>query len=198
MLKNFGITMNNYFDICVKDDDSLGFAYLESERTKEVIYTCHLEVTYWKSPTFYLRGGDYGDFLANDFLCRLCSPRLRQILDSNKGEKDSIEWLPAYVEHSATQQKREYFILIISQFDDVYDHEQSLYINGSISIPVLDRNKVVGHKVFSLPDDFISLMVSEDIKAAIEKIEGRGLKFYQVPVNLPFNYFFSGKRSFSS
>lgn len=192
--KNFGITMNNYFDICVKDDDSLGFAYLEPKRTKEVIYTGHLEVTCWKSPIFYLRGGDYGDLLANDFLCRLCSPRLRQILESNKGEKDFIEWLPAYVENSATQQKREYFILIISQFDDVYDHEQSLYVNGSISMPALDRNKVVGHKVFSLPDDFIGLMVSEDIKVAIEEADCRGLKFYQVPVNLPFNYFFGSRR----
>src|SRR5258708_26799635 len=55
------------------------------------------EVTDWKVLNFVLDEGVQVDYLANSFAFRLCSQKLRDVIDGNSAKEDVVQWLPAVV-----------------------------------------------------------------------------------------------------
>src|SRR5260370_24260776 len=55
------------------------------------------EVTDWRVLTFVLDEGVQVDYLANTFAFRLCSQKLREVIDGNCTRQDVVQWLPAVV-----------------------------------------------------------------------------------------------------
>ena len=46
----------------------------------------------------------------------------------------------------------------------------------------LDTNLVTGHRVFSFPNESLSLVIASEVKESIEKAANSGMKFSKVPI----------------
>ena len=64
----------------------------------------------WKPIILKLKDGSFSDYQENSAVCRLCSIKLKSIIDQHKSFQNEIQWLPVYVK-SGDGETREYFIL---------------------------------------------------------------------------------------
>jgi len=67
----------------------------------------------WKPLLMELRGGDFPDYLSSNLGCRMCSERLRKILQEHRSPLDLLQWLDVVVKDK--QEDRNYFILHFPQ-----------------------------------------------------------------------------------
>lgn len=116
------------------------------------------------------------DYLANDIGIRLCSPRLRAVLDSKRGAKDQLQWLAALVRDR--QGAREYSILHFPDLPDVLDPQRTIKARGWFVVkPVIALNSTDGHTVFSFAGAKTRVIVSDTVRRAIIEAECSGVDF---------------------
>ena len=137
-------------------------------------------VTEWETKHFYLKDGEYTDCLPANIGCRLCSKKMRDILERNKSNKDALQWLDAEVESEAGE-KRQYFILHFPVLEDVLDKRKSKYAGNILTKHVINPKACAGHEVFSyIEESTLSFIVSQKVREELKKAGCRGLIYIQM------------------
>ncbi len=133
----------------------------------------------WQTKYFTLRNGEYTDYLPA-IGCRLCSEKMREVLERCKSEKDVLQWLDAKVE-SETGEKRNYFVLHFPVLEDVLDKKRSKYVRNILTKKVINPEACLGHEVFSyIEESSISFVVSQKAREELKKSGCRGLIYIQM------------------
>ena len=178
-----------YHKILFSDDARFGVAYLRPGKRSAV---CFPEgdllwlpyqgmVEDWEQLRLNLQDGEFSDYLASDLGCRMCSLKLKEVLQAHATGNDHLQWLPVTVHHG--REKRVYFILHFPNPPDVLNPDRTLFTNGVVLKAALDREKVAGHEVLTYPEGGnIVLYVSEGVRAAIEAAGCTGNHFGNLPV----------------
>ncbi|MFN2525325.1 MAG: hypothetical protein ABR505_03550 [Actinomycetota bacterium] len=93
-----------WFVVPVDEDglDDVGFAMpLRRDRERDLAHSHQMldgePIEHWEVEEFELEGGGFGDFPRELRGYRLCSDRLRNVIENMKGPADPLEWLPAKV-----------------------------------------------------------------------------------------------------
>lgn len=129
------------------------------------------------------KDGVPADYVSSNLSLRICSSRLRAIVDALKNESDEVEWYPVYIkdEHG---HRHEYFVLYLPKIAEVVDPQKTTYsADGSPIRWCLSRGKVGERRVFRLSKYGISLVVSEEMKQAIVAAGCTGMTFGRVPTS---------------
>ena len=176
-----GVKMK-YYIICFPQDTLYGIAFPD-DKDNEVDIPDQGKITDWKPIIFNLIDGSFSDYQANSEVCRLCSEKLRSILDTFKSQTDEIQWLPVTV-RSKEGEEREYYILHFENEYDVIDWDQSITVDKHFVVkPVFSIKKIDKHKVFNYPSSQgMGLLISEDIKNEVEKAGCTNLSISKVPL----------------
>lgn len=173
--------MKKYFEVSFYQDFIYGVGVPENEGSFDVPHDGF--ITNWKPIVLKLEEGSFSDYQANSAARRLCSSKLKAIIDHYKSPQDEIQWLPMVVkdEHG---EEREYFILHFPVIYDVIDRENSTYFGEDQLIkPVFSLRKIGRHKVFNYDSyNFFSFFISEDIRKDIEKEKCTNLNISKIQV----------------
>jgi hypothetical protein len=138
-------------------------------------------VTGWNKLSLSLTDGDFVDYFASDLGCRLCSRRLKALLQAHASAMDVLQWLP--VEVTSGIETKEYFILHFPSPPDILDREKTIFAGTAVIKPVLSKQKIAGHKVLTYSEGGnLPLFVSDDVKSAIVEAGFTGLNCVRVPV----------------
>lgn len=171
--------VSNYFRILFDDQGTFGVAYTVVKQRMFTLPDSGL-VQDWKPPSLELRKGEFADYLASDLGCRLCSERLRSILQENASPDDELQWLD--IEVSRGSERRVYSILHFPNPPDIVSKEGSIFAGDFVVKPVLLRAAIGNHTVFSYPKaGELMLFVAESVKRAIEAVGCTGIEFSRVP-----------------
>lgn len=126
-----------------------------------------------------LRQGLYADFLSNETGGRLCSSKLREIIEENRTAIDSLEWLE--VDVLCGDEVRPYAFLHFPLDLDILNEDMTKRVDGFIIKPVFDTAKIYGRNIFSIPgQSSIRLYVSEVMKRKIEMSDVTGVSFLRM------------------
>jgi len=108
---------------------------------------------------------------------RLCSQRLKILLENNKSPVDKIQWLDATVTWNG--ETRPYYILHFFEDTDVIDPVLSRWNpvrKAYDALPkVYDREKIGNLNIFSFPQSFLGLTVRAHILSEIKKQKMTGM-----------------------
>lgn len=172
-----------YYRICYPQEFIYGVGFFEDKENRDFDVPDDGVITNWKPITLKLKDGPFSDYQANSAACRLCSMKLKSIIEEHKSPEDEIQWLPAVVKNEKDE-KREYFVLHFPNESDVIDWGKSITIDKHFVVkPVFSLSKIGSRKVFNYPSGgAIVLLVSEDIKEEIEKANCTNLSINKVPL----------------
>lgn len=132
------------------------------------------KVTSWKPLFFELRDGDFPDYLASNLAYRMCSERLRRILDKHASTSDVLQWLDVTVK--SANANRDYFILRFPQPPDVLDKGRSTFAADFVFKAVLSKDRIGDHQVFAYPQcGKLPFFISAGVKHAIEREHFTGM-----------------------
>ena len=104
--------------------DSIDAATVEAQIAQST------EVREW-TPLRLLVDGTPSDYLANDLALRLCSPRLRAVIEGALSPDDEVQWLDAPVRDQAGNETL-YHVLHVSR-PDVWDDARTIRVGGARS-----------------------------------------------------------------
>lgn len=121
------------------------------------------------------------DYLANNVGVRLCSPRLRAILDGGAGPADELQWLDARViDHHGSQP---YHVLHFPTVPDVLDRDRTIWVDDELVVsPVIASGKVADHRIFTIPGGGGRVIVASAVRHAIRAARCTGISFSSVVV----------------
>jgi len=91
----------------------------------------------WQTLILELVEGDFADYLPSNLGCRLCSKRLKDLLESHASSVDELQWLPVIVREGTEQ--RPYSILHFPNPPDVLNKEKSIFARDFVVKPVLSE-----------------------------------------------------------
>lgn len=123
--------------------------------------------TNWNPVTLDLVDGEFADYLGSNLGCRLCSSRLKSILESHASDCDDIQWLPVVVQLGTI--KKEYSILHFPNPPDILHKNKTIFVDDFVVKPVFSADAIGQHQVFSYPrGGELPLFVTHAVKKAIE------------------------------
>src|SRR5262245_18126264 len=99
----------------------------------------------WVPPPTRALEGPRVDWAPSNLYSRLCSEKLRRILD---GFSDTLVWLPVPVETSHGEVL--FFILHFTEFGDVIDPDKSNFVAGRLFRAHLASSKVGQRRIFAI------------------------------------------------
>jgi hypothetical protein len=170
----------SYYELLFQEEKHLGVG-----QTVDKQDVFHLpdagKVDGWKPLLLDLKDGDYPDYLASNLGCRLCSERLRAILQTHASSSDILEWLEVTVRKQG--EERPYFVLHFPQPPDVLDKKKTIFAGSFVVKAVLSREAATGHQVFAYPKcGCLPLFISEEVKQAIQAEQCIGMEICKMPV----------------
>ena len=168
-----------YYQMSLKDDATIGVGVASTEFMYVLREGVSLED--WTIPTVSMDEGRYVDYQSVDVGWRLCSEKMRHIIDENKSRNDVVEWYEVALVKG--MERRTYYILHLPWRPDVLDEENTFYNQrtGSVIRPALDVEVASKHEIFSFPGSMSRIFVSQDMRKAIEKSGcADGISFSQV------------------
>lgn len=129
-----------------------------------------------------VRGTALTDYLANDVGGRLCSARMRSVLEGVKGERDSLTFLEVPVKTTSGVQPF-YFLRFLRPDGTVLNKERSIMAGEAIVKPVLSKANITGREVFTIPgDEDVIWFVSQTAKDALIASGCTGIEFGKAPI----------------
>lgn len=135
----------------------------------------------WSPLKVQLTEGVFTDYLANDLGVRLCSERLKNILQQHASSHDELQWLP--VEVKGGEESRTYSILHFPKPPDILNKNKSLIASDFVVKPVFLKDAISRHQVFAYSKaGQLKLFVSESVKDAIEAEQCTGMEISRAPV----------------
>jgi hypothetical protein len=165
-----------FFSAFRRGDDYLGVAVAPSEFTNDSLPAVG-RVDRWERPVLCLRQGTFTDFLSCNLIWHLCSSKMREIIEKAAGAALNVQWLPVEI-RSDSGERREYFILHMLEIPDVVDKGRSTFVgNGVLIKPHINLRRAEGLKLFKLSRTNVGLVVSEDIKDAVQSAGCTGVDF---------------------
>ena len=175
------VAMSNYYRVMFRDDEDAPL--VETIGASDIFSLPDTgKVADWNTLVLEFADGEYSDYLASDLGCRLCSERLKVVLDSHTGPSDEIQWLKVLVRHGT--EERPYYVLHFPNPPDVLDKKKTIFAGGDFVVkPVLSKESARGHRVFAYPNcGCLPLFVCEDVKNEIKKEKLTGMVFSKLPV----------------
>jgi len=163
-------------------NDVFGVAYT-SERQEELFRLPDSgKIEGWRRFSLDLRQGEFADYLSSDLGCRLCSSKLREVLQSHASRDDELQWLE--VDIKSDSECRPYFILHFPVRPDILNREESIFAAGFFVVkPVLAKAAIGEHQIFTYPGGGDrSMYVTSKVKRAIQSEGCTGLKFSRAAV----------------
>lgn len=156
----------NYFGVYFQEDPNLGVGYLRDDRP---LYFAPREgmITDWLPLVLELRGGEYPDYLASDFGGRICSERMRTLLDRHASASDVLQWLDVLVVKG--EQERPYFYLHFPSPPAVLHPQRTIFAGQEMVVkPVISEIAAANHQVFTFPRNHgVGWVVAEVVRDAI-------------------------------
>ncbi len=136
----------------------------------------------WQELVLDLRDGDYPDYLSSNYCGRICSERMRRILDESATKDDHLQWLSVKVRHRG--EVRQYYYLHFPHPPDVLHPQKTIFAGKDAVVkPILRAEALAPHAVFTFPkDEGESLIVSEVVKNRILERALCGLELDRMPV----------------
>jgi len=172
--------MSVYYKVLFDEEGVFGVAHTIEKGDLFTLPYCGV-VENWKPLALELREGEFADYLASNLGCRLCSERLRNILQTHASSTDELQWLS--VEVCRGMEKRAYAILHFPAPPDILNKNKSILAGDFVAKPVLSKSSLGTHQVFSYPNaGELKLFVSEPVKRAIEAAGCSGLELSRAPV----------------
>jgi hypothetical protein len=165
---------NDYHYLTYADDyDQFGVGYSNLDAGYDA------DPRTWEMPLLELRDGVPADYQANDMGWRLCSIKLRQVLDEYLSPHDAF-WLPVIVAWEGAE--FDYSVLVPPDRSDLLDQNRSIFADeGRFLVkPVLDSRRVGSDAVFTIGGRTQTLVVRRDLKDAVEHAECTGISFEKV------------------
>ena len=171
----------DYYRICFKDEEHLGTGRMVDDRPL-FFPPYEGEIIDWQELVLGLVDGDYPDYLASDFGGRICSERMRAILDDAATSDDVLQWLSVKVKSS--NEKRQYYYLHFPAPPAVLHPKKTIFAVGNVVVrPVLSSETAALHAVFSYPkNEGTPLIVNELVRKEIFKIGLTGLELNKMPI----------------
>ena len=172
-----------YYYMHWHEDEMLGVAWSPDDPAMDKLLTEPVAIVHWKPIPFTLKDGGFADYQGNSLAVRLCSEKLRGIIENNRAQVDPVQWLPCTVTANGDEE-RPYFILHTPASYDILDKKQTLFAGGDFVVRAcLDVAAVGEHRVFALPGCKVRLMLASVVKQAIESAGCTGLEFSRVLTN---------------
>jgi len=170
-----------FFYLHFADEDGIAVAWAPDDHELDNRLASGGWIDDWKPLKFQLDKGVVVDYLPNSFAYRLCSDRLRQVLDGARGSVDTVQWLPAIVTDEQGKE-HSYAILHFPEVPNVLSMTKSVLTGPMIVKAFLDKRLVEGHRIFSFPQETVRVVIAGEVKANIESSHCTGMKFSRVPV----------------
>jgi len=134
----------------------------------------------WSPRQLVVESDELEDYLVNNVGVRLCSSRMRDIIDRNLGPRDEVQWLEAEVtDISGTS--HDYYVLHLIGGDGAVDEKRSIMVRDFVVKPVIDITKTVGRNLLTLPGGAVRFFVSDDVRGALLDAGITGVSFHQAP-----------------
>src|SRR5919106_6663081 len=160
------------------DVPELNFADLRPLRQKD---RTGGKVESWEEWEYRLKDGGFADYQNDTGGFRLCSERLRAVLDALASPKDVLQWLPVWVTAESGERRR-YWILHFPEQPDLLDWSQTEMLGPVIGRAALDSRKTEGHKIMPSPDGRRRLfVVLESVRAVLQEQGLTGMEFRRFP-----------------
>ena len=171
--------MSRYYFVHWLDDDG-PVAYGPDDPERDGLVQEPGRVEQWLVPALHVTGGAPTDYLANSIGVRLCSARLRDVIESCRGEDDQIQWLSAEVFDSSGA-RHEYQVLHFVDLPDVLDAKRTILVDPNFVVkPVVSRRKCLGRHVLAFPGADIRWIVSEVVRESVVASGCTGMEFSEV------------------
>lgn len=128
---------------------------------------------------FDLRDGEASDYLANDMGWRLCSAKMRNVVDAHLPSLLDA-WLPVSVTEGGSE--RAYSVLLAPDASDALHRDRSIYSRqGRLVKPVIDRERVGEREVFTVGERDLTMIVTESVRSALESAGCTGIRYELAP-----------------
>jgi len=174
-------TEMNCYEILHKDEEHLGVGYT-LRKLPLFLAPTRGEIRDWKLVVLELRDGDYPDYLASNYCMRICSEQMRAVLDAHATNNDHLQWLDVIVKRG--EEERKYYHLHFPAPPNVLDRERTIYAGDEDFViqPVLSRDAVTGHNVFTYPASTVALIVTDPVRADIKRKALTGMEIMKMPI----------------
>jgi hypothetical protein len=131
----------------------------------------------WSPPSLAVDGTPT-DYLANELGIRLCSAKLRDLIESARAEADELQWLDAVV-HDDSGSHISYFVPHFPSALDVLDPDETLFApDGSTVVrPAISLARADSHVVFSYSPFGVAMVVAAELRRAIVAAGCTGVYF---------------------
>lgn len=134
----------------------------------------------WSAPRLTIESDELVDYLPNSLGVRLCSRRMRDLIDANLGPSDIVQWLPTEVV-DIYGTSHDYLVLHLPGDDDVLNESRSIMAGDFVVKPVIDARKVKDRQVFRLPEAMLTAFVSGEMRAKLADAAITGVHFETAP-----------------
>jgi len=170
----------DFFYIHWADRPNLAVASAPDDREQDRRLSAGGPVTDWREVRFDLGSGELADYLANSFGWRLCSTKLRNLLDKSRAAIDGVQWLPTRVT-LPDGTDLPFWVLHFPDAAEVIDKSKSVMAGPVLVKPHLDRRLVDGRRLFGFPNNSVRVVVADEIRRRILADKCTGMTFSRVP-----------------
>lgn len=122
-LPTFEMGMNPFFYLSWLDEASVRVAEGLDDPERDRLLCGRDQVQDWSAPRLVVESDELVDYLPNNLGVRLCSMRMRDLIDANL-PRDRVQWLPAEV-IDIYGTSHDYFVLHVLGDDDVLNEARS-------------------------------------------------------------------------
>ncbi len=136
----------------------------------------------WQAPEYTLKGSILVDYQPEVNGLRLCSEKMKRVLEDVTGPQDTIQWLPAVIKDDAGH-RHPYWVLHFPDRPDILDVEETEYRASPLPVKAaISQKRAEGRHVMWSPDgSTVAFVVSEETKDELEKAECTGVLFSLFP-----------------
>jgi hypothetical protein len=164
-----------------KDYKLTGVAYVDESFSSIMVSENGIRVKNWKILEFELRKGIFTDYLPNNVGARMCSQKLRCIIDDIRTLRDDIQWLDAIVKSSNIT--KIYYILHFPRLYKVLDLKYSVFDEDGLIKPILRADAFKERHLCSIPDKYgVQWYISKQLKEQIVKAKCSCISFTKMKV----------------
>lgn len=130
--------------------------------------------TEWTPPRLELVEGEIVDYLDCDLPLRLCSLRLRGLIQARRRPADRFQWLPVKVG------ELDYAALHVLASRMWIDVGHSRFEGGELTVPVVNRELAGERCVLAPKGDLVAWLVDDALCEELEEARVTGVEFYEV------------------
>ncbi len=131
----------------------------------------------WSPPSLTVDGTPT-DYLANELGIRLCSAKLRDLIERARADADELQWLGAVV-HDESGSRIDYFVPHFPSTPDVLDPGETLITSDGSTVvrPAISLARAGSHVVFSYSRFGVAVVVAAELRRAIVAAGCTGVYF---------------------